>query len=1048
MTKYRIRLIDGRVIGPFEKQQLFDLKVKGHISGNEDAQVFPVGNWESIRALPFYSEMMDENKTHSPPIQANDNTFVIDLTKLRNVKNEREIKNLEEEKSLPIESLTETLRLETSEPVLGKEKTSVTKSLNNLDLSLDENVNSHRDSKTIINPVAQEEIRKMQKLQRQAKAEEDKISKELALREANEIERIKELEIALQDELVSPSDSTQVITLDMSGLLEMAIETELTIDEAKKKAEKIKKDEEQILLDTVEKNLDKAKKKKLIIVIAALAIALAVFFPDEKPKEVVFKHLEPNIIFPIPFDLSDAKKSSALFNQGIQHFNRGTYSSIRKAGISFKESYENNLENSAALNFLVRAYAEQLQNSSQKLIDAQSIFNIIQSKRSLLVQDVNGVIGMNIFYAAINKPDAGIDVIQKYLKIRPKEITQDLFAIYLQSLLERGRLDLAKQFYPPLIKAPEKNRYTYNALIKYYVLNQELEKALNYADEAIKKHPQIVSFYLLKAEILINQQNVDNVLPLLKKAQEMGLDGNNLNRAKLFELQGLYFVLKNKPKEASKYLTRSLKLSNSDDLRIRLANLESGDGAGNETDKLINESKAVKLLYQAKDFFEKRNYELALSTAAKATDIYPHHVPSELFLAKTQLKLGLTKQGLKTLDDLAARYPEDTNVNTALIEAFIETYKFNEARTRIQNITDITYRESYQYSSMNAKFHLKMGDSLQAMSWLKNSISINPLNDVDVFTLAEILLRRSNFDGARSLLNKCMDLDPVNPDYRIAYARLIYETQDDLAATGYLLSLLDDFGDNPKVLSEIAIFYFRSGKVKEFLDYKAKLEKSFSTDRSLYDFLIKAALLDERLSEIPGLVENLLKVEPGDLGAMMTAGKILFEEGKLDLAAKWFTRVKEKLPSYPKVLYYLAKIDFSTGNIEGARKKIQENIKANGENDEDFVLLAQMHASKEEFIEAENMYKKAQKINSRSYDAILGLADLSSKRNNQDMARDLYKQALKLKSDEPLLYKKMGDVYRQLGQGNLAIESYKLYLEMEPESPHKGNLEAYINLMK
>jgi regulator of sirC expression with transglutaminase-like and TPR domain len=55
---------------------------------------------------------------------------------------------------------------------------------------------------------------------------------------------------------------------------------------------------------------------------------------------------------------------------------------------------------------------------------------------------------------------------------------------------------------------------------------------------------------------------------------------------------------------------------------------------------------------------------------------------------------------------------------------------------------------------------------------------------------------------------------------------------------------------------------------------------------------------------------------------------------------------------------------------------------------------------------------------------------------------------MKLKSDEPIVHKKIGDVYRQLGQGTLAIEAYKLYLDMEPESPHKNNLEAYINLMK
>lgn len=129
-------------------------------------------------------------------------------------------------------------------------------------------------------------------------------------------------------------------------------------------------------------------------------------------------------------------------------------------------------------------------------------------------------------------------------------------------------------------------------------------------------------------------------------------------------------------------------------------------------------------------------------------------------------------------------------------------------------------------------------------------------------------------------------------------------------------------------------------------------------------------------------------------------------------------------------------------------KKVEQNIKENGENDTDLVLMAQIKQSKGDMVDAENLYKKAQKLNPRSYDALMGLADISTMRNNHDLALDLYKRASKIKVEEPIVHKKIGDVYRQLGQGTLAIEAYKIYLEMDPESPYKNNLESYINLMK
>ncbi|MFL5785502.1 MAG: tetratricopeptide repeat protein, partial [Bacteriovoracaceae bacterium] len=257
-----------------------------------------------------------------------------------------------------------------------------------------------------------------------------------------------------------------------------------------------------------------------------------------------------------------------------------------------------------------------------------------------------------------------------------------------------------------------------------------------------------------------------------------------------------------------------------------------------------------------------------------------------------------------------------------------------------------------------------------------------------------------------------------------------------------------------------------SGKLKDFADYKKKLEQLPTRDKALYEFLIKAAVLDERYSEVPVLVEELLKIEPGDLEAMMTAGKVLFENEKYSEAAVWFKRLWERMPTYPKVLYYIARIKFLIGEIDdpvdaqgnpvfengqkklGAMTLVKNDIKENGESDIALTFLAEIFTQKGDLVQAENFYKKAQKLNPRSYEALVGLADISTRRNNFDLALDLYKKALKQRGDEAELHKKIGDVYRLLGQGALAIESYKMYLEMDPEASDKAQIEKYMNIMQ
>ena len=1049
MTKYRIRLNNGRVIGPFVISQLFELKAKGHIRGNEEAQFFPMGSWEPISRFDFYNDLMDENKTTVHSSEVKEETFVIDLAKLKEKINENELEKINDGPVIQQE-LTETVRISQKSKVI-ETVPEVPDHVSKLMLEIEEEIEVEKENtaadKTLINPVAQQELEKMR---RQQKLQEEK-------RAAQEKERIKAEEdeaknlalVIKKEDAVDRSEETQVIRLDLEShsLIAVAENHEIEIEEEFKQR-KLKTKTEEENDDKVEEETSNKKNRLIFIVVIGLLLFAFLFPADDKPKKPPFQHLAPQIVFPIPFDQADPKKSEAEFNRGIEYFKLGTYPSLVKAGLNFKASYENNLSNSKALNFLVRVYAEELKHSKNKLADAHTLFNIIQSKKPFLIQDSNGVIGLNLFYMTINKPEAAADVVEKYLKLKPSEIIQDLFAVYLKTLIKLGKVDLAKQFFQALEKAPDKNRYSYEALAAYSLLNQESDKALEYISDGLKRNPQYVPFYLQKAELLLKQKKYQEVIPLLKTAEEKLLDYNDLNRAKFFELTGLLLAVEGKVENATLFLTKSLKIEDSDELRMKLADLSTTDGKLVKTDNLISESKARKYLIQAKDFYNKRNYELALSSAARATEAYSGHIPSELFLAKVQLSLGLAEQGLKTLEKLVAKYPEDKEINLDLINAYIETYKFNDARNRISIVSGTDIKETWEYASINARLFLKMGDSLQAMSWLKTSISMNPLNDEDIFILANMLLKRGNFDAGKSLLNKAMDLDPVNPDYRIAFANMIYETQDDQAAIGYLLNLLDEFGENPKILSEIATFYYRAGRMKDFQDYKVRIEKLPFRDKTLYKFLIKAALMDERYSEIPGYVEKLISIEPGELEEMMTAGKVLFEEGKLVEAAKWFKRIQDKLNSYPRVLYYIAKIKFLSNDLKGAMEEIQRDIKENGENDNSLVFMAQVLVEQGELLEAENTYKRAQKINPKSYDAMVGLADLSTKRNNFDIALDLYMRALKQRSDEPHIHKKIGDVYRLLGQGTLAIESYKMYLEMNPDASDKNQIEAYIKLMQ
>ena len=54
--RYRVKLKDGRIVGPFFKEDIGALYLKGHMEGEEKCQYFPVGDWAPIQE---FKELFD-----------------------------------------------------------------------------------------------------------------------------------------------------------------------------------------------------------------------------------------------------------------------------------------------------------------------------------------------------------------------------------------------------------------------------------------------------------------------------------------------------------------------------------------------------------------------------------------------------------------------------------------------------------------------------------------------------------------------------------------------------------------------------------------------------------------------------------------------------------------------------------------------------------------------------------------------------------------------------------------------------------------------------
>jgi tetratricopeptide (TPR) repeat protein len=1073
MNKYRVRLKNGRVIGPFEAKDISELVDKGHVVGDEECQVYPVGDWDSIKNFDELKPML------KAPVEKQEATFVKKLSdlKLDNQTSDASVKNKERDESDVAEEnfpkefsfddsdatkpLSATQLIQNEEAITEETSTAISNdspelegeeadpTVTTTELNTRANIRSQdTEDKTLVNTDTLKYLEELKKQEAEKKKRE---------------EEEKRQEQDVEPEIDLDNDSTQFINLDELRS-EVQVEVEESVQELKKeekiqkikkKKELIKKEKERQIEEDDEDDDDEEdddKKKKIIIGLVAIVLAVVFLMPEkEKPKgPPPIKTEVPSITYPSEYENKKGIKITPeeSFKKGLIEYYKGGYKNKLNAISYIKKSVELKFDNNPAMPWLIYLYSDVLENSAEstKIEDAKIIFQLLSLYTTKAIDNKNFAAAKAMFYFRMDKVSAAIKIVEEFAGIKGNKPSVELLCVYLRALKADGNITKANSVRDTLEKVSKKPYLVYETLFDYYVFEGDYEKAQEIILAAEKTYPKDVGMLLRKGKLFVYKEDFQSLEKLLRVIRYTGNIKSKKDHSKYLEYKALVFAANKKVKEASDTFKAALEIYDSNELRSRLAALsESGD---DDVNRVIVESKAQQLIARAKAHLKKLNYKFAFTDALKAKRIAPNYIPVLLFLAKIQVKQSYFAQAIESLESLYKQNTTNQDVAFALADAYVEAYKFDKAKTLITSLAVPENMNNPKYYTVAAKLYVFQDNISLALNFLKKAININPLDDENQFRMAEIFIKYRKYQQAQSFLKKCIDLDPANVEYRVRYADIIYEKDGTEAAIGYLYNVLVDFPDNAKVMGNIAIYYYKSGQQARFKSLKEKILKIPNKDTALYEFLIKAAKLNEKYDDVIKYSKELIKINPGDLQARLYLGQVYIELQKYKEALQEFNEIKERLDTYPKVQYFLSKLYLLTEDIDQAIVLAKKEITTNPSGVDGYVLLGEIFVKQKKYLEAENYYKKAQRIDRNNVDVLIGLSIINFKKSQYTSARDILLKAKRIAPERAEIHKLLGDVYRASQQSALAIEAYKLFLELSPNSSYKENLEAYIRMMQ
>jgi tetratricopeptide (TPR) repeat protein len=627
---------------------------------------------------------------------------------------------------------------------------------------------------------------------------------------------------------------------------------------------------------------------------------------------------------------------------------------------------------------------------------------------------------LGLTHLAAKDPNMAAGFFKKATELDPKHTAaQVAFAGLLATAKNKELLEDGEQRMQAVLAQNPDHVEALNVLAMTELRLRKVDSAEAHLEQALRKSPGDLTASVTLSQVRLVRKDVAGAEEVLKQA---AAQAPNSPGPRIY-LAGFYFA-QGKTAESEQQLRDALKIDpQNGTVLAQLAAMQAHEGQ--------------------KDQAEQTYRQLAALPGRQYKSVH----------ALYQLQSGKREEAVAELEKLAAADPEDRNIRTELVRAYLLLNRVADAE---RVLTAALKRNGLDVDALLQRSRIYLiGRRLDAAEADLNRVLHFRSNSAEAhYLLSQVGKARDNTAIQKLELGETLRLDPTFLSARIELARLLLAER----APDAVLKLMDDAPQSQKGAPQIAVqrnwallMLGRQDEARGGVDQAlsgAKHPEVLIQDAALKlvkkDFLGARAAAEQALAADPTEVRalellmqayaaqkltlaGLQKVrehaarQPGSGQVQMFLGQLLSSGGDREGARKAFEAAKAAKADLFMADLALAELDTVEGKREDARRRFNTIVAEHPTNLRARLLFAQLEVTDGKSAAAIEQYRKAVELDGKNAVALNGLAFLLSESRQPDEAIKYAQKAKEVAPDNPAIDDTLGWTYYQKGMYAMAV---------------------------